>query len=307
MDKITGSLDSNSSGQSTFNYTDARKDQETGNWTVDAQTVTIPAIDPPPDCEFVCKTRKPVQDSQAALTGVSTDYQNSPTRYNTFYHVCDIDNVCPAGPGEVIVDDCRCLNEFAEAASAMMVLDEAGRDMTCTEGGTTSTGDCLGEIKIFNGQRKECLENGWSTSFFNCCNDSIGSFLMLKENCPDASLETVQAKQAGRAHYVGTYCKKDIEFIGCVQEAEVYCVFNSKLGRIIHEQGRVQLQKFNPNGDWGSARSPNCEGFTPEEFQMLDFSRIDLAEVFGDIAPLPVSQMQNNLQNAVNTFQGNIK
>ncbi len=119
-------------------------------------------------------------------------------------------------------------------------------------------------------------------------------------------METVQAILAGRAHYIGTYCKKDIEFIGCVQEAEVYFVFNSKLGRIIHEQGRIQLQEFNPNGNWGTARSPNCEGFTPEEFQMLDFSQIDLSEFFGDLYPLPASQLQNNLRNTVNTFQGNV-
>ncbi|MBU0908506.1 MAG: conjugal transfer protein TraN, partial [Proteobacteria bacterium] len=307
VDTITRSVEDNTPSRSNFAFTDARKDHETGAWTVDEQTVIIPELDPPPDCEMVCKTRKQVADSQAGVNGVSTDYQNSPTRYDTFYHVCDLDNNCPKGPGEVIVDDCRCINEFAEAASAMTVLDEAGRDMTCIDGGTTASGDCLGEIRIFDGRRSECLEKGWSTSFFNCCDDSAGSFLFLKEHCPDASIETVQAKQAGRAHYIGTYCKKDIVFIGCVQEAETYCLFNSKLGRIIHEQGRIQLRKFNPNGNWGSAKAPNCEGFTPEEFQMLDFSQIDFSEVFGDIEPLPASQMQNNVQGVINDFQNRLQ
>lgn len=72
-------------------------------------------------------------------------------------------------------------------------------------------------------------------------------------------------------------------------------------------KGRVQLQKFNPNGNWGSTRRPNCEGFTPEEFQMLDFSQIDMSEMFGDIEPLPASQLQNDVQGAVKTFQENIK
>jgi len=79
------------------------------------------------------------------------------------------------------------------------------------------------------------------------------------------------------------------------------------MGRIIHEQGRIQLQKFNPNGNWGSTGSPNCEGFTPEEFQMLDFSQIDLSEMFGDLNPIPASQLQNNLQNSLNRFQGNLQ
>jgi hypothetical protein len=307
VDTLTSSLEDNTPSRSNFAFTDARKDHETGAWTVDEQSVTIPKLAPPPDCEMICKTRKQVADSQAGVNGVSTDYQNSPTRYDTFYHVCDLANNCPAGPGEVIVDDCRCLDEFAEAAAAMTVLDEAGRDMSCIDGGTTSTGDCLGEIRIFAGSRSECLENGWSTSFFNCCNDSASSFLILKEHCPDASIETVQAKQAGRAHYIGTYCKKDIMFIGCVQEAETYCIFNSKLARIIHEQGRMQLQTFNPNGNWGSAKVPNCEGFTPEEFQMLDFSQIDLSEVFADIEPLPTSQMENDAQGAINDFQNKVQ
>lgn len=306
-DTITASLDGNTPTQTSFEYNDARKDEQTGSWTMDDQTVSLPEIEPRSDCELVCKTRRPVHDSQAALTGVSTDYQNSPVRYDIFYHVCDLDENCPAGPGEVIVDDCQCLNEFAEAASAMMVLDEAARDMTCTQGGTPETGDCQGEIKIFVGQGKECLENGWDTSFFDCCDDSEGNFLTLSEHCPEASIETVQAKQAGETHYIGTYCKKEIEFVGCVQDAQVYCVFNSKLARIIHEQGRIQLQQFNPRGNWGSARSPNCGGFTPEEFQMLDFSRIDLSEVFGDIEPLPVTQMQDNVHGAINDFQNGVQ
>jgi len=127
--------------------------------------------------------------------------------------------------------------------------------------------------------------------------------LIFKEHCPDASIETLQAKQAGRTHFIGSYCKRDFPLIGCVQEADVYCVFNS----IIQEQGRLQLQRFAPGGKWGSAKSPNCEGFSPEEFQMLDFSQIDLSEMFGDIAPLPTAKVQNNVQKAVNTFQGKVR
>ncbi len=307
VDTITRSLDANSLNQTTFDFTDTRKDQKTGAWATDGQSVEINETLPSPDCELVCKTRKPVQDSQVSLTGVSTDYQNSPTRYDTFYHVCTNGNTCPAGPGEVVVEDCRCINGFAEAATAMSVLDEAGRDLVCTGGGGTSIGDCVGQIRIFNGQGKECLQNGWDTTFFNCCNDSEGSFLIFKRHCPDASLKTVQAKQAGRTHFIGTYCKRELPLIGCIQEADVYCVFNSKLGRIVQEQGRLQLKQFAPGGNWGSAGSPNCVGFTPEEFQMLDFSQIDLSEMFGDLAPLSAAQMQGKAQNAINAFQGRVR
>jgi len=78
------------------------------------------------------------------------------------------------------------------------------------------------------------------------------------------------------------------------------------MGRIIQEQGRDQLLQFAPNGNWGSAEAPNCEGLTPEEFQMLDFSRIDLSGMFGDLAPLPSVQVQTNVQGALNDFQNKV-
>ena len=34
---------------------------------------------------------------------------------------------------------------------------------------------------------------------------------------------------------------------------------------------------------WGEAKSPNCKGFTPEEFQKIDFSKLDLSEFYGDL------------------------
>ena len=113
--------------------------------------------------------------------------------------------------------------------------------------------------------------------------------------------------QAGRAHFIGSYCKRDFPLIGCVKEADVYCVFNSKLGRIAQEQGRLQLKQFAPGGNWGSAGSPNCDGFTPEEFQMLDFSQIDLSEMFGDLSPLSAETVQGKVRNAVNAFQERVQ
>jgi hypothetical protein len=40
---------------------------------------------------------------------------------------------------------------------------------------------------------------------------------------------------------------------------------------------------------------------------MLDFSEIDLSEMFGDIAPLPEAQMQNDVKNAINDFQNKVR
>jgi conjugal transfer mating pair stabilization protein TraN len=90
-----------------------------------------------------------------------------------------------------------------------------------------------------------------------------------------------------------------------VQRAKTYCCFNSKLGRIIQEQGREQLQDFQPRENWGSGKSPNCVGFTPEQFSMLDFSRIDLGEFIGDIQGQMKTNIEKGVENKVNDYYNN--
>ena len=170
-----------------------------------------------------------------------------------------------------------------------------------------STGDCQGALYIFNGNGKECRTAGISTTFFNCCNTDPGSFLFIQNTCGSGDAETVQAVGKGMCHYIGDYCQQKWPLIGCVQRANTYCCFNSKLGRIIHEQGRIQLQQFGAGGDWGGAESPNCRGFTPEEFQMLDFSRIDLSEYFGDIKTKAASEVQQDMQRQVSDFYDKVQ
>lgn len=72
-------------------------------------------------------------------------------------------------------------------------------------------------------------------------------------------------------HYVGTYCSKKV--VTCVERKESYCCYNSPLARILQEQGRPQLGK-----GWGSAQHPQCEGFTQDELERLDFDAMDLSE-----------------------------
>ena len=49
--------------------------------------------------------------------------------------------------------------------------------------------------------------------------------------------------------------------------------FSSPLARIVQEQGRAQLGR-----SFGSARHPECRGFTMEELGMLDWDSMDLSE-----------------------------
>ena len=82
-------------------------------------------------------------------------------------------------------------------------------------------------------------------------------------------------------HGVGSYCSVKIPIVGvCVETTETFCCFNSRLARILNEQGRAQLKRT-----WGKAKEPDCAGFTMAELQGLDFSRLDLSEFYAEIAP----------------------
>ncbi|WP_184099190.1 hypothetical protein [Sphingopyxis panaciterrulae] len=85
-----------------------------------------------PRCEAICKTRAPKVNSDAAPDGIVGAKQTNPTGWDTFYHACASDNVCPAGPGEQIVSACGCLDDFPEAVVMMQTVRLAGADLACT-------------------------------------------------------------------------------------------------------------------------------------------------------------------------------
>jgi len=127
--------------------------------------------------------------------------------------------------------------------------------------------------------------------------------------CPQEDLTTGVLANSKMCHFVGHNCT-DRWLGSCVQEEKVYCCFNTKIGRIVHQQGRLQLKSFveNPTGVWGAVDAPNCRGFIPEEFQALDFSRIDLSEYYADVAAaantINVNQtMTDKITNEVNAIQ----
>ncbi len=95
--------------------------------------------------------------------------------------------------------------------------------------------------------------------------------------CEPSEQALMLKKGQNLCHYVGTYCSKGEKF-GCFERSESYCCFNSRLARIIQEEGRKQTGK-----SWGSAKNPDCSGFTLEEFETLDFEAMDLSEFEAEI------------------------
>ncbi|MCP3732190.1 conjugal transfer protein TraN [Sphingomonas sp. MG17] len=123
---------------------------------------------------------------------------------------------------------------------------------------------------------------------------------LLFSGCDQQDMETAMLRGSGMCHEVGSYCTAS--FLGiCLQKAKGHCCFNTKLGRIIQEQGRPQLKSFNGVG-WGTPRKPRCRGFTPEEFQALDFAKMDLSEYYADIESRAASQIQIDMKDKIDAY-----
>ena len=183
---------------------------------------------------------------------------------------------------------------------------QVGKDDKSNDG-WSEDGSCAGTIYIFNGKSNKC--RSWDMFFGltggGCCDkDKVAAGLVA---CKENEKMLAAKREKKQTHYIGNFCSKELK-LGftkiCVQKSDSYCTFNSSLARIIQEQGREQLDI-----SWGSAKSPECRGFTPEEFQKIDFSKIDLTEFVKDIQSSVQSSVIKNLgtyvEDKVGDFYGN--
>lgn len=99
-------------------------------------------------------------------------------------------------------------------------------------------------------------------------------------------------------YQIGSYCSKKV-FGVCLERKRSYCCYNSRLGRIINEQGRAQIRK-----GWGSAKNPDCSGFTQQEFASINFAALDLSEftreVMSTISLPNISNLTDGAQEVIN-------
>jgi hypothetical protein len=94
--------------------------------------------------------------------------------------------------------------------------------------------------------------------------------VMSMSSCNEDEGKLAMKEGAGLCHTIGTWCSSCIRIFGkcvaCIEHTTGKCCFNSKLARIVNEQGRVQVGK-----GWGSGKNPDCSGFTIAQLQSLDF------------------------------------
>ena len=125
------------------------------------------------------------------------------------------------------------------------------------------------DMRFFTGQRRACHIHFGGLA--NCCKNS--GLLVGLANCSASEKELAEERNAGNTHYLGKYCSKRTFFGVCIRRSRAWCVFGSKLGRILQQQGRSQL-----GIGWGS-----CRGLTVAEIEGIDFARLDLSEFTQDL------------------------
>jgi conjugal transfer mating pair stabilization protein TraN len=188
-------------------------------------------------------------------------------------YVCDGDVYCIDGSCETITREAN--DEFKDAVVALNAMDQARREFDPET------------MTLFKGERETCSSKVFGV--LNCCKGKgfpliPGVQLLVALGCSREEILLHERDAQGLCAYVGTYCSSS--FLGvCLTKKKVYCCFESKLTRILQEQGRAQLPK-----PWGKPKSEQCLGFTLDEFARLDLSRMDFSEVyaeFTDAARLP--------------------
>jgi type-F conjugative transfer system mating-pair stabilization protein TraN len=129
---------------------------------------------------------------------------------------------------------------------------------------------------LFKGEDNRCSK--CILSFKDCCGSGKGWGKSIGlTDCSSEERVLKQKRNANLCHYVGTYCSKKVLSV-CTQKKSTFCCFGSKLVKAFHEQGRAQI-----NLGWGDAKEPVCRGFTVEELQKIDFSKLDLSEIYEDL------------------------
>ncbi|WP_371222852.1 conjugal transfer protein TraN [Orientia tsutsugamushi] len=145
-------------------------------------------------------------------------------------------------------------------------------------------------VSVFSGKHRKCKKDVFS--FLNCCSSMTGWGRDIGlSQCKSKEQELALYRKKGYCYYIGTYCSSRIPILGiCLARKSTYCCFQSKLARIFQEEARKQLKI-----DFGTPECPNCRGLTVKELQKVDFTKINMDELFGDI----LTKAQNSMNKDI--------
>jgi hypothetical protein len=222
-------------------------------------------------------------------SAIQTVNNREPMDKNTISTAYDIANNAEnvvGNDGYCINGDCHQLDEI-EHSDEMIQTSAVLNDVL---GGGQSFNESGKQAKIYTGKSEKCKKDNWG--FADCCRDDGWGVDLSLANCPKKTKDLGKLKEKGLCHYVGKY-KEKVRVGGVVvrvDEYKGYCCYPSKMARLTQEGAKPQLGM-----SWGAAKYPSCQGLTSDQFAKLDFSKIDLSEVYGDIEKTIVEPSQDDL------------
>jgi hypothetical protein len=152
-------------------------------------------------------------------------------------------------------------NDFGKVLTAMSATNESVKDFDTH--------------LIFKGKPRECRDD--AGNFSNCCQGTGWGQDINLAHCSQNEKELGASREKQTAVYVGRYCSSKI--LGkCIEHKETYCLFGSKIAKVIQEQGRRGQLHIS----FGDGKHANCKGITPDQLQRINLSRIDFGKEIMD-------------------------
>ena len=156
---------------------------------------------------------------------------------------------------------------FEAAVSQLAALAAAGKDFA---------GMDPDSVTAFTGKAMACRKS--AAGFSNCCKSGGWGQDAGLAQCNTGEKEIGTGKEKKLVVKVGSYCSKKVLGV-CLQQKEGYCVFDSKLARIVQEQGRRDQLGIS----FGSGSNPDCRGIRVAELQGIKFDHIDFSDFYDDL------------------------
>ncbi|CZP45055.1 type-F conjugative transfer system mating-pair stabilization protein TraN [Legionella pneumophila] len=182
--------------------------------------------------------------------------------------ICGQDAFCLEGDCSTHIYNPSDENEFKKAMSSLSAVADASK----TFDGNANF--------IFKGKKMECSD--LMLHFANCCREDGWGIDLNLAHCSDEEKKLGKDRENKLVVPTGRYCYKRKKFPGgsyCKEYHQTFCVFQSKLARIVQEQGRRNQLHIG----FGEGQHSNCSGITPEQMQLIRFEAIDFSEIYEEI------------------------
>ena len=181
-------------------------------------------------------------------------------------------------------------SNFADSATKLSVIAEAAKDAQ-NNPGTFNEATAF----IFKGRMLECRKT--ILNFKNCCKDSGWGVDLNLAECSEGEKDLGLKKENQQAIFVSERTDKKYG-----TEYKQYCVFDSKLARLVQEFGRQAQLGIG----FGAKKHIDCRGISANELARINLDIIDLSAAFPDAISkhkeMEFANIEGNVTNRVKKY-----